>query len=352
MPAENALGFLRMVASAKTLPTAVVIAGPHAFLREYLLDALAARAAREGLQYRAFQIANAADAASVVEELRAPDLFAPKRMLVCRVMRSFRERGGDADDAGAGSAPQQARGTDNSLADLVTSNIGPSVLAIVYEKDSAPAKVRRAAESAGVMVNCLRPFENQLAQYAQIVARGMELKLSAQAADLIVSRHGGDLGAIANALEKIAIGMEKGGQIEAADLNEPGSARLPELFEIAESISAGRANAALAQITRAFGAGREPVEILALEVIPVMRRMMIAAAMLAARKSAGEIAGSLGINPNSPLASRAIEGARKIGLARLERAYRRAAELDTGFKNGQIKDREGALSALVLELTA
>lgn len=341
-----------MVASAKTMPMAVVIAGPHGFLREYLLAALAARMVREGMQYRAFQIASASDSAAVIEELRAPDLFAPKRMLVCRVMRSFRERGGDdADDAGEGSA-RGGRGGDNSLADLVASNRGPSQLVIVYEKDSAPAKVRRAAESAGVLVNCLRPFENQLTQYAQIFARGFDLRLSPHAADLIVSRHGGDLAAIANALSKLAVVMEKGAQVEAADLNEPGTARLPELFEIAESIAAGRASAALAQMSRSIGAGREPVEILAVEVIPVMRRMMIAAAMLAARRSSGEIAGSLGLNPASSLAARAIEGARKIGLVRLERAYRRAAELDTGFKNGQIKDREGALSSLVLELTA
>lgn len=351
MPAENALGFLRMVASAKALPLAVVIAGPHGFLREYVLDALAVRMVREGLQYRAFQIANASDSASVMEELQAPDLFAPKRMLVCRVMRSFRERGGDGEDARE-EAPRPGRGADTSLADLIASNQGPSQLVIVYEKDSAPAKVRRAAESSGVLVNCLRPFENQLVAYAQILTRRMELKLSPEAAEMIVSRHGGDLAAIANALEKIAIAAEKGAQIEAADLSEPGAARLPELFEIAESISAGRASAALAQISRSIGAGREPVEILAVEVIPVMRRMMIAAAMLAARKSTGEIAGSLGLSPMSALATRAIDGAKKFGLARLERAYHRAAELDQGFKNGQIKDREGALSALVLELTA
>jgi len=41
MPAENALGFLRIVEIAKTLPAAILIAGPQAFLREYLVDAIA-----------------------------------------------------------------------------------------------------------------------------------------------------------------------------------------------------------------------------------------------------------------------------------------------------------------------
>jgi DNA polymerase III delta subunit len=109
MPVENALGFLRIVEIAKTLPAAILIAGPQAFLREYLVDAIARRLTREGLQYRTFQIANASDFASVVEELRAPDLFAPKRMLVCRVMRSFRDRGGDENTPADDSTEKETR---------------------------------------------------------------------------------------------------------------------------------------------------------------------------------------------------------------------------------------------------
>ena len=111
-----------------------------------------------------------------------------------------------------------------------------------------------------------------------------------------------------------------------------------------------RRRRALAQLTRALAGGRDPFELLAVEIIPVMRRMMLAASMLAARKSTYDIAGALGFGPGSPLATRAIEGARRFGLARLQRAYRRASELDVDFKNGEIKDRAEALSALVLDL--
>ncbi len=81
-----------------------------------------------------------------------------------------------------------------------------------------------------------------------------------------------------------------------------------------------------------------------------MRRMMLAASMLAARKSTYDIAGALGFGPGSPLATRAIDGARRFGLLRLQRAYHRASELDEGFKNGEVKARAEALSALVLDL--
>lgn len=350
MPAENALGFLRIVETAKMLPPAILIAGPQAFLREHIVDAIARRLTREGLQYRTFQIANASDFASVVEELRAPDLFAPKRMLVCRVMRSFRDRGGDDSPSSDEPSEKETRGGDAGLIGAVTEARPPNHLVIVYDKDAAPAKIRRAAESAGILVNCLRPFDNQLPQYAQSFARGFELKLSQSAAELLVARHGGDLAAIANALSKLAIHLDKGASIEAADLTEQGPSKLPEPFEIAESLSSGKTTATLAQLTRAIAGGRDPFELLAVEFIPVMRRMMLAASMLAARKSTYDIAGALGFGPGSPLATRAIDGAKRFGLARLQHAYHRASELDVDFKNGEIKDRAEALSALVLDL--
>lgn len=346
MPTENALAFLRVIETAKSLPHAILIAGPQAFLREYIVDAIARRLIREGLQYRTFQIANAAGFADVVEELRAPDLFAPKRLLVCRVMKSFR---GD-ESASEDTQDKETRGGDAGLIGAVTEARAPNHLVVVYDKDAAPAKIRRAAESAGTMVMCLRPFDNQLPQYAQTFARALELKLSQSAAELLISRHGGDLSAINNALDKLAIHLEKGASIEAADLSDRGPSKIPELFEIAESLSSGKMPAALSQLQRALGGGRDVFEILALEVIPVMRRMMLAASMLAARKGVGEIAGTLGFGPGSPLATRAIEGARRFGLARLERVYKRASELDEDFKNGEIKDREGALAALVIDL--
>jgi hypothetical protein len=125
---------------------------------------------------------------------------------------------------------------------------------------------------------------------------------------------------------------------------------MPEAFELAESVSRGRATTALAQLGRALALGREVFEILAVEIIPMMRRMMIAASMMASRRSPGDVAAALGLPPQSGLATRAIEGARRFGLARLERVYWRACAMDAGFKDGTIKNREEALAGLILEL--
>ena len=63
-----------------------------------------------------------------------------------------------------------------------------------------------------------------------------------------------------------------------------------------------------------------------------------------------QIAAALGMSPSSPLATRAIEGARRFGMARLSEAYRQVSQLDADFKNGKIKEREEALAGMLLEL--
>jgi len=351
MPLETALAYLRGAGGDRRVPPVVVIFGPHAFLREYVLDSIVRKLAGEGCQYRSFQIGAGDDYGAALNELSAPDLFAPRRAIACRILKSRRDK---AEASGADTDAGDARtsgsgGSEAALVAAIESAQGPGHLILLYEKDNAPAKVRRAAEKPALLVNCMRPFDNQIEQYVNAFAQSLGLKLSPAALDLIISRHGGDLAAVANTLGKVTIFAEPGKAVQPGDLDE-GARRMPEAFELAESVARGRASAALAQLGRALALGREVFEILAVEIIPMMRRMMIAASMMAARRSQGDVAAALGLPPQSGLATRAIEGARRFGLARLERTYWRACAMDAGFKDGTIKAREEALAGLLLDL--
>jgi DNA polymerase III delta subunit len=349
MPLETALAYLRGTGADRRIPPVVIIFGPHAFLREYVLDSIVRKLAVDGCRHRGFQIGTSDDYGELLNELRAPDLFAPRRAIVCRILRSRRaEAADDNDNAGDARAPGSG-GSEAALAAAVETASGPGHLILLYEKDNAPAKIRRAAEKSALLVNCMRPFDNQIEQYVNALAQSLGLKLSAAAIDVIVSRHAGDLAAVANTLGKVTIFAEPGKAVQPGDLDE-GARRMPEAFELAESVARGRASAAMAQLGRALALGRDVFEILAVEIIPMMRRMMIAASMLAARRSPGDVAAALGLPPQSGLATRAIEGARRFGLQRLERAYWRACAMDAGFKDGTIKGREDALAGLLLDL--
>jgi DNA polymerase III delta subunit len=353
MAVETALSILR-AGDRATLSPAIVISGPHAFLREYLFDIVRRRMLQQGMKYRGFQVGGAQGFDAVLAELREADLFAPVRVVGCRVLRSHRggdQDGGD-DGPSSGTSRSGAGGGEAALAEALETMRGPGALIVVYERETAPAKIRRAAEQGGLAINCPRPYDNQLAQFAEAFARVQDLRLGRGVADLLISRHAGDLSAIANTLAKAAIHREPGAILSPSDLGDPAAAKIPDLFELAEALSNGRAAAALATLGRALAAGRDPFELLAVEIAPVMRRMMLAASMAAHKQSAPQIAVALGMSPSSPLAMRAIDGARRFGMPRLTEAYRRVAKLDADFKNGRIKEREEALAGMLLELMA
>ncbi|MGH7863362.1 MAG: DNA polymerase III subunit delta, partial [Candidatus Binataceae bacterium] len=349
MAAESALQFTRSLDGSRPPPAAVVIAGPQAFLREFALRALRRSLLAQGYQYRAVQLGGAEGIGAVLDELSGADLFAPKKLVACRVLKSRREAASDDDD-GAGSNAGSARGADAVLAEAIENVRAPIALALLFERDAPPAAVKRAAEKSALLVNCQRPFENQLDQYYREFARAEGLELAADGAEHLVTRFGSDLAGAANAISKSAITIAGATKLDAQSLREPAGARTPALFELSESISLGRGSAALARYDRAVALGRDPMELFGVEIVPVLRRMMTAAAMLARRKSPAEIAAALGMSPQSSLATRAIDGARRLGPSRLQRALARATEVDQGVKNGTIRDRRHAISALLLEL--
>ena len=174
--------------------------------------------AADGRQYRSFQIGAGDDYGAVLNELRAPDLFAPRRAIACRVLRSRRDQAETAsEDADAGEARASGSGgSEAALVAAIETARGPGNLILLYEKDNAPAKVRRAAEKSALLVNCMRPFDNQIEQYVNAFAQSLGLKLSPAALDLIISRHGGDLAAIANTLGKVMIFAEPGKAVQPA----------------------------------------------------------------------------------------------------------------------------------------
>ncbi|MBV8453337.1 MAG: hypothetical protein JOZ29_13855 [Deltaproteobacteria bacterium] len=349
MAIETAILFLRALSQGREIAPVTLIYGPQTFLREYALDSLRRRLMEDGFEYRTFQIGGADGYNALVNELEEADLFAPKRLVVGRILRSYRERGGD-DDSEAGERAAPGRGDEAALIAACARIDATVKLALVYERDKLPVKMRRAAELSGTLVNCMRPFDNQLGQYAELFARALGVRLTPKEADLLVARYASDLAGIANALNKAAVTRRDDDKIELTELGGPGAIRIPELFEIAESLVQREVGETLALFGRAIQTGRDPLEVLAMELIPQVRRMVLAATMLARKRGPTAIVAALGVAPGSPLAARAMEGARRFGLKRLERTHRQACELDASLKSGIIKQREQAVAALILEL--
>src|SRR5271166_3894033 len=114
MPSENALAFLSQLDSGKALiPPAILIAGPQAFLKEYVLDACRNQLRGAGRESQSFQIGAGGDFGAVLEAIAAPGLFAPAAIVACRILRAR----GTADDDGEGGESgerRSARSPDDS----------------------------------------------------------------------------------------------------------------------------------------------------------------------------------------------------------------------------------------------
>src|SRR5262249_8429876 len=153
----------------------------------------------------------------------------------------------ESDDEDAGASPAVARsGGEAALAEALEAMRPPGSLVMLYERDSAPAQIRRAVERSGLAIACPRPFDNQLPQFAEVFARGEGLRLARGVADLLVSRHGGDLAAIANTLAKAAVHCAPGAALSSSDLADPAASKIPDLFDLAEALAAGNAPAVMA----------------------------------------------------------------------------------------------------------
>ena len=352
MAVEPAIAFLRSLVRPREIPAVVLITGPNQFLREYVLDALARALRPQGFKYRSYQVADDEDLAEMLHELRAPDLFTPRRMVACRVLKSVREAPDDAQ-----ARPAAGRGKSSGVEATLTEAIGnlrgaESRLAIVYERDNAPARLRRAVEQSGLVVTCMRPFDDQLGQYATLFARLLDCRLTPEAADLLAGSFTGDLGGIANAIAKAALGHPAGAPLQSADFAADATGRAPELLAIAEAIGRADLLTALGMLERAMAVGRDALEILGVEIVPTLRRMMLAAALLGTGKSVSGVAAALGMAPGSQMAARAVDGARRFGAGRLRRAYQTACDLDASIKAGLTSETRDALARLLIDLAA
>ncbi|MGO9062938.1 MAG: DNA polymerase III subunit delta [Candidatus Binataceae bacterium] len=349
MASENALAFLSQLEAGKALlPAAILIAGPQAFLKEYVLDACRNALRGPGRESQSFHIGSGGDLGAVLEAVSAPSLFAPAVVATCRILRS---RGGGDDDSGEAAESRGSRGSDDStLSRAIELVRSPSHLILIYERDNAPVKVQRQVEKAGLGVICTKPFESHLTQFAALFAHRLGLKISYATVDTLTERYGTNLAAMHNALVLAAIAAAEQRPDDflrsSAGVVDLGA----ELFQISESLSGDLPLVTFAMIDRAVAIGRDPTELLMLEIIPALRRLLIAATLTMQGQGSAEIAMEISMSPRSPRVTATISAARRYGLRRLTKAYREAIDLDASFKNGTVKEREQALSGLLAPL--
>ncbi len=346
MRSQTALEFLSDLTAGHTPPAVVHVFGPNAFLREYVMDAVVLALKTHGFERVSFHLSNSDDARPILEELSDSGLFTRRKVITCRIVRASRT-GSESERARAGKTA-----LETALGRTIP-NLPPNVsLVILYERESLPANLSRAVQENGAAVVCPRPFANQIVRYAQLFGRRLGARLPNNVYVQLAEGCGDDLGAIYNAIEKISLQGEQAGQAEIVQHTSDDHAAAPQLFELARALSEAEPGVFCARLERALALGREPVEILAVEIIPTLRRMLVAASLLAARQAPSQIGQALGWPAHSQIVQSTVSGARRLGLERVRQLYREAIALDKDFKTGAVKQREAALFRLAFGLAA
>jgi DNA polymerase III subunit delta len=189
--------------------------------------------------------------------------------------------------------------------------------------------------------------DHALAGWLRAQARARKIALAPDAAALLATLAGPDLGRLAQALEQLALYAGEGRTIAVADVEDLiAETREHGVFELTKAIGAGdvvRSLSLLANMLR----NREPPLRIQFMLARQLRQIWRAKDLLAANAGRNEIAGAVGINPY--FLDDILVPARRMSRAALERAFERLYQADLGLKTSRL-DPELSLSRLVQAL--
>lgn len=245
----NALDFLRSPATGGIRPIYAVF-GDEAYLRRESLHAIA----RLGLgdeddaesSVGKFPGASASLAA-VFDEVRTLPFLAPRRVVVVE----------DADPF----VTAHRRELEDYAARPVTSG----TLVLSTKLWPSTTKLAKAVDKSGLAIECKAPAEKMLPPFLIALAKDKHaVKLSADAAALLVELIGAEVGLLAAEVEKLAMSGSPGASIGREAVERLVTAhRVRKIWEVIEAATTGRGGAALEELDRLLADGEHPVGLLA-----------------------------------------------------------------------------------------
>jgi DNA polymerase-3 subunit delta len=189
--------------------------------------------------------------------------------------------------------------------------------------------------------------DNALAGWLRTEAKSRGIDIKPDAAGVLATLAGPDLGRLAQALEQLAIYVGRERAIGVDDVEDlVAETREHAVFELTKAIGMGDVPRALALCTNMLR-NREPPLKIQFMLARQVRQIWRAKELAAAGASRGDIAAGVGINPY--FLDDVLVPAKRMSRAALERALERLYQADLAVKTSRV-DPELALSRLVQSL--
>lgn len=324
--------FRRTLAAGK-IPAVVLLVGSDEAAKQRVLAALIAALPDSDLP-GAVERFQAAPLARVLDACRTVPLLGGR----CLVMaRDQAELGG----AGEASARQE-------LQTYVEAPADHAVLVLVMEKVDGRLAVVKAVQQKAVVVDCEPPGEREMPAWIQ--ARGKELAISmtAAACQALADAVGTETALAEGELQKLRLLPRADGRpLEPSDVEQAlGPSRVVGAFALEDALLGGDAAGALEALDRHLG-GTDSAAPLALlgRLAAIVRRLSIAAAVVARGGNEQQLRETLGVHPF--VAAKYARAAARLG-SRCERALVACVGADLALKSGGAP--RAALAAIVVAL--
>ena len=177
-------------------------------------------------------------------------------------------------------------------------NPSPSTCLIIQgEKVDQRKKFFTEFKKNGVLVECKRPYENQLGGFIRSEAGIYGKKIDAAAAEMLIHLVGNNLQELASQMEKVAIYVGQRSVIELADIRKIVSdTKVDNVFELANALGNKNLAAAMRRLHTILRDGEAPLMLLAM-ITRHFRQIWQIRELIDSKAPEPEIAKKTGINP-------------------------------------------------------
>lgn len=242
----HAFEFLKTAGKGSVKPI-YVLSGDDAYLRDEAIKAIVARAVEGDDMAVARFLGDQVKLADVLDEVRTLPFLAK-----CRV-------------ALVENADPFVTAYRKDLETYAEKPASSGVLVLSVKSWPGSTKLAKLVDKVGLAIECKTPNERELPAWLVQFARSRaEVKLDADAAQLLVELVGPEIGLLASEVEKLAVYVGEKASIGRLDVARMvGAGRVETIWRTLEAATTGQGGEALADLDRLIASGEHPIKLLA-----------------------------------------------------------------------------------------
>lgn len=221
-------------------------------------------------------------------------------------------------------------------------------LAFVGEKVDQRKKFFQELKKKGELVECKRPYENQLGAFIREEAKGLGKRIEPAAAEMLVYLVGSNLGELTTQLEKVALYV---GQREAISIGDVrgivSDTKVESVFDLANAMGERDPAKALRSLATILRDGEAPLMLLAM-IARHFRQLWRVRDLMAQKVAQQDISRLAGINPY--FLKGVMAQARNFGTHELKRVFESLYTADLELKGGGSRRPALIMERLVMDV--